>query len=217
MVLDFGSDVVQDIELSLSEAAQFLGVHAATLRRWANAGAIPYLLTPGGHRRFARQDLETFTRQNRHATANAGLEQLWAERAMLHTRQELVDHSHSRWLQAYDEEHRDQERMLGRRLMGVTLQYINHSTEESAQALLEEAREIGHAYARNAISHHLSVVAALEAAMFFHDAMLEVAVQLPQTGRLQAGAHTNLLRKINKVLNTVQLAIAQTYQDTGPR
>jgi excisionase family DNA binding protein len=216
MVLELDNDVVRDNGLGLSEAARVLGVHATTLRRWANAGAIPYLLTPGGHRRFARSDLEAFMRQNRHASASIGLEQLWAERAMVYTRQGLADQSHSRWLQAYDEGQRDQERVLGRRLMGVVLQYI-HGNDRDAQNLLDEARELGCAYALNAISHHLPVVAALEAAMYFHDAMLEVTVQFLQMGHRQADEHTVLLRKINHIHNTVQLAIAQTYEEMGQR
>ena len=40
--------------LTLSQAAQELGVHLTTLRRWADNGDIPVMLTPGGHRRFAR-------------------------------------------------------------------------------------------------------------------------------------------------------------------
>src|SRR5512135_2043421 len=44
--------------LDLSEAAQYLGVHFTTLRRWADAGDVPCIRTPGGRRRFAQSDLE---------------------------------------------------------------------------------------------------------------------------------------------------------------
>ena len=40
------------IWLTLSEAAEQLGVHPTTLRRWADNGDIPVSVTPGGHRRF---------------------------------------------------------------------------------------------------------------------------------------------------------------------
>jgi excisionase family DNA binding protein len=46
--------------LSLKAAAAMLGVHPATLRAWADAGRIPSQRTAGGHRRFARKDLEAW-------------------------------------------------------------------------------------------------------------------------------------------------------------
>jgi excisionase family DNA binding protein len=204
--------------LSLSQAAEQLGVHPTTLRRWADEGHIQYLLTPGGHRRFARADVEAFAQQSRqvNATGRKGIEQLWAERAMVHARQGLAEQYQSRWLQAYDEEHRDQERTLGRRLMGVVLQYLGSSGGDT-QGLLDEARALGRDYASNAMKHHLPMVAALEAAMFFRDAMVEVAVQLPQSAHLPADAHTSLLRKINTILNTVQLSIAQVYEEANSK
>jgi hypothetical protein len=116
-------------------------------------------------------------------------------------------------MQAYDDENREQERTLGRRLMGVILQYVG--SEGNAECLIGEARVLGCEYARHAIALGLPIVAALEAAMFFHDTMVEVAVQLPQTTLMPADAIINLLRHLNTVLNAVKLAIAQTYEEAG--
>lgn len=44
--------------LALGPAASMLGVDPDTLRRWADAGRVRSFTTPGGHRRFARPDLE---------------------------------------------------------------------------------------------------------------------------------------------------------------
>jgi excisionase family DNA binding protein len=48
--------------LTLGEAARELNVAQSTLRKWADAKSIPTFLTPGGHRRFRREDLEAFQR-----------------------------------------------------------------------------------------------------------------------------------------------------------
>jgi excisionase family DNA binding protein len=48
--------------LALGEAAQFLGVDATTLRGWADAGDVRFFRTPGGHRRFDREDLDRLLR-----------------------------------------------------------------------------------------------------------------------------------------------------------
>lgn len=44
--------------LSSGEVARRLNVAPATLKRWADAGKLPCVRTAGGHRRFARRDVE---------------------------------------------------------------------------------------------------------------------------------------------------------------
>jgi excisionase family DNA binding protein len=46
--------------LTLGEAARYLGVAQSTVRKWADTGRIETFKTPGGHRRFRRDDLERF-------------------------------------------------------------------------------------------------------------------------------------------------------------
>ncbi|MFQ5409994.1 MAG: hypothetical protein ACE5FI_16420 [Anaerolineales bacterium] len=114
------------------------------------------------------------------------------------------------WLMAFDAEDRERKRRLGQRLIGVMLQFI--STGDEAEGLLEEAEAIGRAHAHNAISMRLSLTEALRAAMFFRDVVVEAAVQLPETARVKPEANTRLLRRINKLLNAVQLAMVAEYE-----
>jgi excisionase family DNA binding protein len=43
-----------------SQAARYLGVSLATIRRWTDAGHISCYRTPGGQRRFSRDQLDRF-------------------------------------------------------------------------------------------------------------------------------------------------------------
>ena len=43
-----------------SQAARYLGVSLATIRRWTDAGHVSCYRTPGGQRRFAREQLDEF-------------------------------------------------------------------------------------------------------------------------------------------------------------
>jgi excisionase family DNA binding protein len=52
-----------------SQAANYLGVSLATIRRWADAGYLACYRTPGGQRRFSREQLDVFTASLHHATA----------------------------------------------------------------------------------------------------------------------------------------------------
>lgn len=44
--------------LSPAEAARLLGVTTKTLGRWVHIGKITAVVTPGGHRRYRREDVE---------------------------------------------------------------------------------------------------------------------------------------------------------------
>ena len=44
--------------LSIKKAADFIGVEAATLRRWEKEGVLKPTRTKGGHRRYVISDLE---------------------------------------------------------------------------------------------------------------------------------------------------------------
>ena len=52
----------QVLGLTISEAARFLGVSLSTVRRWSDAGVLPSYRTPGGQRRYSREQLEAFLR-----------------------------------------------------------------------------------------------------------------------------------------------------------
>ena len=46
--------------LNVGQAAEYLGVSAASLRKWSNDGLVSTYRTPGGQRRYARDDLDRF-------------------------------------------------------------------------------------------------------------------------------------------------------------
>jgi excisionase family DNA binding protein len=49
-----------------SQAARYLGVSLATVRRWTDAGHIGCYRTPGGQRRFSRDQLDDFISSMQH-------------------------------------------------------------------------------------------------------------------------------------------------------
>ncbi len=197
--------------LSLKQASDRLGVHPTTLRRWADNGEIPVMLTPGGHRRFASVDVERFAEEHRRLRMMVGLEQMWAEHAIKQTRQEIVSHQDAHWLAVFSEDDREHKRQMGRKLMGLMLQYI--SSNDGGDDILEEARAVGRAHAENALSIGMPLVDAIQAMLFFRDTMVEVAIQLPEVAHLRPEANTRLLRRINALLNAVQLTMAETFDE----
>jgi len=55
-----------------SQAARYLGVSLATVRRWTDAGHIGCYRTPGGQRRFSRDQLDSFVSSMAHGGPEGG-------------------------------------------------------------------------------------------------------------------------------------------------
>lgn len=196
--------------LSLPEAAEQLGIHSTTLRRWADNGQIPHMRTPGGHRRFAQSDLERFANEQRQGGELTAVELTWAQQAMIQTRSEISQPEGKPWLTAVAPDSRSQHRQLGQRLMGLTLQYV--AAQSNHHLLLEEAKTVGEAYGRLAQVDQLSLADTLSATLFFRDMLVETALGMSPTAGVQPEDNLRLMRRINEMMNAVHLAIAGTYE-----
>jgi excisionase family DNA binding protein len=59
-VSDTHTPPAERLVFTSSQAARYLGVSLATVRRWTDAGHISCYRTPGGQRRFSRDQLDHF-------------------------------------------------------------------------------------------------------------------------------------------------------------
>lgn len=50
----------KEVFLTPHEAAELLHVTVQSIRRYCDEGKIPCIITPGGHRRIKKSDLDTF-------------------------------------------------------------------------------------------------------------------------------------------------------------
>lgn len=203
------SDKEPPTYLSLSAASQLLGVHSSTLRRWADEGAVPVYITPGGHRRFARADILALAA--RRPLPAQSISSVLASRALAQTRSDLAKPSTApAWMMAMSEQERQAWRRVGQQLMGVVLRYVGAHDEHSP--LLDEARAIGMKYARLARAAGLPLTDAIAAALFFRDSLVEAAMDLPEEAHVRPAESARLLRRISRVANEVQLAVVAGYE-----
>lgn len=200
-----------EIYFSLKDAAEQLGVHPVTLRRWAESGKIQVVRTPGGHRRFPSSEIERI-RQGASEVAAESLGEELQEKALSYTREDISQHEAS-WISNASEEERQEKRLLGRRLMGLMIQYVGANDGEGDDAL-DEARAIARLYAKGVVMSGLPLQEALKAVNFFRDHILESAVVLPEAARRHPEANQRMFRRLNTFLNEVQLQIADCYDVT---
>lgn len=198
--------------LSLKQAADQLGIHPTTLRRWADNGDIPVYITPGGHRRFLEADVQAVLGGGPLNVQETKPERAWATRALLTTQERLRDHrSEVQWLQVFDEDKRAQQRELGKQLLALIMQHI--ALPEGDESLLVEAERIAEHYANICKSIGLTAAQGLEIIVFFRDNMTETALKLPQVATVDDDNRLRLLRKLNQIFNLLQIKLVEAYQE----
>lgn len=202
--------------LSVRAAADLLGVHVDTVRRWTADGRLPETRTPGGHRRIARSAVETLLSGTGGTPTTASLpdagapaDQAWARHALVHARYELESQPSSAWRTALSDSDRTRSRENGRRLLGLLLQHVAGTIDPAE--LWPEVGRLTQVYARQMRDAGMPYGSALRAALFFRDVLSESTAFYP--GHADAAA---LTRKVNAFTNAVQLAIAEAYGVGGP-
>lgn len=153
--------------LNLSETAELLGVHPATVRAWADRGELPTQRTPGGHRRFRRADVEARTAvPDRTQLAGANI---LIQNMMGKARLELAggEAELQPWHQGLDEAAKQAHRDIGRHLLHLVIDYIAHARTEAA--VLTEAQHIGRDYERIGRANGLSLTDTTRAYLFFRE------------------------------------------------
>jgi len=189
--------------LSLRDACRLLDVSNTTLRQWADNGYLRVYRTPGGHRRFLRDDVESFANAPQQAQEQ-GREDAIEDSALRKIRRSLSrnDVVKQSWYQSVEEEGKDRMRLFGRRLLSLLLQEFG--PRRRRQELLEEARMLGREYGTEMSERGVSLKDTIEAFVFFRTMVLDST---------NSGAWNRIIEAADRVL----VGMADSYQDADGR
>lgn len=201
----------RDKLLSITQAAKQLGVHPLTVRNWTEKGYLPFYRTPGGHRRFKKQDLAAFLNtmsQNAPepplmAVAQRAVQQAIAASPEQVSQPALVIHPGKR--AEITDKYRVAMRALGKKMLGLTIQYASGTADETA---LAKGRELGNSYSKLTNHVGMSVSETIAAFNFFRSTIIEATFDAPHVNI----SNTQLFRRLDHFFNEVLLAIVQTME-----
>ena len=167
-----------------------LDVSDTTLRQWADSGYLRVYRTPGGHRRFLRQDVESLTKTAQ-PSAEQARESSGEGPALRRIRRRLSHDSVTQqpWFQAVEPEGHDRMRLFGRRLLSLLMQ--ESAPRRRRQELLAEARMLGQEYGSEMLERDVALTDSVEAFIFFRTMVLDSA---------PAGSWTRILETSDRVL-----------------
>jgi excisionase family DNA binding protein len=192
--------------LSLREACRQLQINESTLRQWADHGHLRIYRTPGGHRRFSREDVlslthqtvaspETGSRESTKESTKVSTEGLALRR--IRRRLSHEDVARQSWYLSVEAEGRDRMRLFGRRLLSLLLQ--DAQPRRRRQETLDEARMLGHEYGAEMADRSVSLKDTTEALIFFRTMVLEAA-------------NPRSFIQITEIADQVLVGIVESYQ-----
>lgn len=192
--------------LTLGEASRMLGVDASTLRGWTDAGRVRAYRTPGGHRRYRRDDLAAFLRGHQQNRAGKLADLIGPHGARLMPGASRRDIRRQQWY-AHVGPQADAMRETCRRLMDALAAYLSggRGQRTAVQAGEESGRDLG----RQVAALHLSQADAIRAFLFFKESITRsVSSHLP----LPSHRKVHSIRRIELFLDRVLLQMIAAYE-----
>lgn len=194
--------------LSLSDAAEVLGVHPSTVRLWSDKGVLPVHKTQGGHRRYRRSEISLWaesSQKSREIEPENMMQEIIRNVRMQISEGSLQAES---WYQRLDEDARAQYRMSARSLFHGLMNYVSANDEEAAS----EAYAIGYEYASRARRYNMSYVDAAKAFLFFRDSLIESVIKVYGDTKVPAPQATQMYSKMHKFTDGILISLLQTYE-----
>lgn len=202
--------MAQESLVSISEASHILGVSEASLRQWTDEGKIKAFVTPGGHRRYSKAELIRFMDSNQKMLGIKDLVVELADPAKMHReifRASIETTSRYSRLNAESREHLAH---LGRRLLGLIVQYITEPSQR--QETLKLARDIGNGLGETLVNAGLSLTDSVEAFILHRKPIVDAATHLVSGKEAFDGRIVEAIPLIVQVLDEALVALVATYQ-----
>jgi excisionase family DNA binding protein len=202
--------------LELSEAADYIGVHFTTLRRWADDGEVPCIRTPGGRRRFKQAELDRFMaglRQGSRSDALAVLERM--EQPVTFGRGGHQGVRNEPWYNRLDEDQRRAMRSEGQKIMAVLMQYATRTN--GGEAFLEEGRRLAVEYAEVFHAVGLSIVETVRAFILVRRSISDSVYEAGTLAGPPDAESWRLYDRINHFLDTMLLTILEAFDRARSR
>jgi excisionase family DNA binding protein len=196
--------------LSLSDAANLIGVHPGTLRLWSDKGILPVHKTQGGHRRYKRAELLFWAETNSGSREEAIEPEGMMQEIVKNVRMQISEGrlQEESWYQKLDEEARTQYRLSARSLFQGLMTYVATNGQEAAT----EAYAIGYEYASRARRYNLSYVDAAKAFLFFRDSLVESVIKVYSEANISTKKATEMYARMHTFTDEILITLLETFR-----
>lgn len=207
----------QESLVGISEASHILGVSEAALRQWTDDGKIKAFITPGGHRRYSKEELKKFLtlRQKK-----LGIKDLAAEienTIPLHRELSRTYLNSTSWYDRLDKDARERLGDLSRRLLKLIIRYITEPLKR--EEIINLARDIGRSFGQLLAQLGLPLNDSIEAFIVHRVPLLNAATSIIRKREAYNGRLIEAISKVDYIMDEVLVALVsarEQYQGMLP-
>jgi hypothetical protein len=204
--------------LRLSEASRLAGVDVATMRRWADEGKVDTFRTPGGHRRFVQQSVESLVEAR---PRDPYPRERLSEAADLisndvHRRIRRGDARMPPWQTRLTAEQRDEFRHLGHETFNLVIRVVAAAKRPERTARMTEAQRTGALYGAAASAAGLTLAEAVEAFLYFRFPVLEALQNHLRRRSADPRTVAAVFREANAAIDEVLVSLIASHRETTP-
>ncbi|MFH1382028.1 MAG: helix-turn-helix domain-containing protein [Chloroflexota bacterium] len=168
--------MVKEPTISISEASRILGVSEAALRQWTDEGKIKAFITPGGHRRYARAELNKLMSSPQKMLGIKDLVTKLEESTAMH-REAITAHLRgTAWYSKLDEPSQESLASLGRHLLRLIAKSVAEPTRQ--EDTIKEVREVGFSFGETLAELGFPLTESVQAFIQHRDLIMSVTTHL---------------------------------------
>jgi len=187
-----------------------LGVSEPTLRQWTDEGKIRAFITPGGHRRYNKAELRSFTGKQQRVHGIKDLVTRIEDTPPLHRELAHTHFAATSWYNKLDTESQRHLAESGRQLLHLVTRYI---TEPLKHEEVEElARGIGSDFGKQVAKLGLSLTESLEAFMLHRNPVINAATDLMKRREALNERAVEALPLVTHIMDETLIALVAAYQ-----
>ena len=202
--------MVQEPLLSISEASQLLGVSEGALRQWTDEGKIKAFITPGGHRRYAREGLKKFMGSQHKMLGVKDLVSELEETVQKHREIARASLQKMDWYDRLNEEAQEHMADLGRRMLGLIIKYITEPSRRTE--IIQLIREVGRDHGQTLAELNLPLTDSVEAFLLHREPIMKAATHLMRKREAFTGRIVEAIPMVAQVMDEALIALVAAHQ-----
>ena len=187
-----------------------LGVSEATLRQWTDEGKIRAFITPGGHRRYNKAELRSFTGKQQRVHGIKDLVTKIEDTPPLHRELAHTYFSTTSWYNKLDAESQRHLAECGRQLLHLVIRYISEPLKQ--KEVEERARNIGNDFGEQVAKLGLSLTESLEAFMLHRNPVINAATDLMKRREALNERAVEAIPLVTHIMDETLISLVAAYQ-----